>query len=93
MVVRIGDPRKGLLLIWGAGEGFMGRKTCGASQGSGRGTNEEAFAEQGTDRGYPSRVCVGAGALVSVDQTSWYANEMQRSTQIRAVFFGTPLGY
>lgn len=50
LVVRIGDPGKGLLLVWGAGEGFMGRKTCGARRGSGRGTNGEAFAEQGADR-------------------------------------------
>lgn len=61
LVVRIGDPRKGLLLIWGAGEGFTGRKTCGARRGSGRGTNGEAFVEQETDRGQQgSDQCCGS---------------------------------
>lgn len=66
LVVRIGDPRKGLLLIWGAGEGFTGRKTCGARRGSGRGTKGlcPRYRQQGSDQccgspTFPDFVCKG----------------------------------
>lgn len=47
-----GSGTPGRCSYWsgGADEGFMGRKTCGAKTGSGRGTNGEACAEEGTDR-------------------------------------------
>lgn len=59
-----GSGTPGRCSYWsgGADEGFMGRKTCGAKTGSGRGTNGEACAEEGTDReGIPKPGLSGGG--------------------------------
>lgn len=59
---------------------------------SGRGTNGEAFVEQEPTEGTQAQVCVGAGALISVDQSILICKrEMQNAD--KGSVFGPPLRY